>query len=92
MLLESLDRSCRAAQSAADLLRLSMDASAGQALVDIVDGMTELLRDLQADLAEPIGSVLAELVFAQERGDNLRVADLVEFALLPRLREVRRSL
>ena len=84
---ETLDRTCQASVSAANLLRLGMNAHASELIVSIVDGVIELLRDAPPEIADPIGQILAETVAAQERGDLLREADLLEFELAPCLQE-----
>ena len=86
MPLEALARTLQAAQATANLLRLSMDGQANQQLIEIVDGLGVLLTDLSARQAEVVGTLLSRIVSAQERGDPIGVADLLEFELLPALR------
>jgi len=82
---ETLERTQSAARSTANLFRLGMEGAANDMLVTLIDGLTELLRDVAPERADEIGHLLSDAVRAQERGDVLRVADLVEFELLPRL-------
>ncbi|HED64781.1 MAG TPA: hypothetical protein ENJ09_04410 [Planctomycetes bacterium] len=84
---ETLDRTCQASLSAANLLRLGMNAHASELIVTIVDGVCELLQDAPPRISDPIGMILAETVAAQERGDLLREADLLEYELAPCLHE-----
>jgi hypothetical protein len=73
-------------QAAARAFRLGMEAQGQEAFVAFVDA-------LQAELALPRGAAVAprlqpllpELLAAQERGDFLRVADLLEHELRPLL-------
>ena len=82
---ETLEESRCAAQRLASLLRRATGARLAEELVDLVDGLTELLADAPIELARPVGAALVNLVRAEERGDLARVADLLEFQLLPRL-------
>ncbi len=82
---ETLAETCRATRSTANLFRLGMQGRANATLIDLVDGLTELLADAPVEQAGPVGALLSEVVAAQERGDVLRVADLLEFELLPYL-------
>ena len=84
---EALDRICRAARSTARLFRLEQDAHADGTLVQLIDGLVDTLRDASFEDADEIGRVLAQAVRAQECGEPLRVADLLEFELLPRLEQ-----
>ena len=65
-------------------LRLGMDAQGHEGFVGLVDW---LARDPAAGALLPrLEPLLGEIVRAQERGDTLGLADLLEFRLQPLLR------
>jgi len=68
-------------------LRLGMDAQGNAAFVGLVDWLVADASSEPAAAARlpQLEPVLAEIVAAQERGDTLRVADVLEFVLQPRL-------
>lgn len=70
-----------ALRATATSLRLGMEAQGNEAFVHLVDWLCACDGRLTSSL-EP---VLAQIVAAQERGDYLRVADLLEHELQPRL-------
>lgn len=74
----------RALLAAAASWRLGMDGQAGAALAAFADLVAPLLAADRA-LAAALDPGLAALVAAQERGDPIGAADLVEHELLPRL-------
>ena len=75
-----------ALQAAADSLRLGMEAQAGEALAAFTGWLLECFaRPEHAALSEELGPLIGELLDAQQRRDLLRVADLLEFELRPRL-------
>lgn len=70
-----------ALRATASSLRLGMEAQGNAAFVQLVDWLCAG----GGALARPLEPLLAEIVSAQERGDTLRVADLLEHELRPRL-------
>lgn len=73
-------------RSAAVAFRLGMEAQGNEAFVGFVDRLAPLLADPErAQAAGEIGPFLPEIVAAQQRGDFLRVADLLEYEVGPRL-------
>ena len=70
-------------RAVASSLRLGMDAQGNEAFVQLVDWLGS--HPSSGTLMPRIEPVLAEIVAAQERGDTLRLADLLEFELQPRL-------
>ena len=85
---EALEQTRAALVAASNLFRLGMEGAANDALVKIIDGLAQLLADPRCPGAPAIDGVLAEVLSAQERGDVLRIADLLEFELLPRVAAV----
>jgi hypothetical protein len=75
-----LERSLRASVLA---FRLGMSARANQELVRVVDALAAVVAG-NAALSLELTPILAELVAAQERGDGLRVADVLEYDVVPR--------
>ena len=71
--------------SAAKLFRLGMDTQANQALAGSVTGLAACLAQRAPAERAMLDALLALIVEAQERADVLRIADLIEFELLPRL-------
>ena len=82
---EGRNATCDALLATSHLFRLGMLAQANDSLVTIVDGLSELFSDASFACASEIGPLLHEVVQAQERGDVIRLADLLEFELLPRV-------
>jgi len=73
--------------SAATSFRLGMNDQGNEAFILFVDGLTDWLRDPErGDLGRRLSPVLTEFVAAQMRGDYLRVADLLEHEVAPRIR------
>ena len=70
-------------QAVAASLRLGMDAQGNAAFVELVDWLVS--QPSAGDWLPALEPVLGQIVSAQERGDTLRVADLLEFELQPRL-------
>lgn len=78
-LLQPLERAARS-------FRLGMEAQGNEACVALIDALlAEIARPDQAHLAVALAPLLPEVVAAQGRGDFLRVADLLEHELRPRL-------
>ncbi len=72
--------------SAARAFRVGMEAQANEEFVSFVDLVIPLLgRPSHAEAALELAPVLPEVVAAQQRGDFLRVADLLEYEIGPRL-------
>lgn len=66
--------------------RLGMEAQGNEACVALVDALLAALAEPgRAPLADQLAPLLPELLAAQARGDCLRVADLLEHELRPRL-------
>ena len=82
---EHLRETLGMAGAAARLFRLGMEGQASDALVRTIDGVTEHLTDAGAVATRRAAPVLAELLLAQEHGDVLHLADLLEFELGPAL-------
>jgi len=70
-------------QAVAASLRLGMDAQGNEAFVGLVDWLVS--QPSAGAWLPALEPVLGRIVAAQERGDTLRVADLLEFELQPRL-------
>ena len=64
-------------------LRLGMDAQGNEAFVELVDWLVS--QPSAGAWLPALEPVLGQIVAAQERDDTLRVADLLEFVLQPRL-------
>lgn len=75
-----LERCLRASVIA---FRLGMSARANQELVGVVDELAAAMAEDTAVSLE-LAPILGELVAAQERGDGLRVADLLQYEVAPR--------
>ncbi len=66
--------------------RVGMPARGNDALVSFVTMLQARLEGTGSDaVAHPFLAHLGEIIAAQERGDYLRIADLLEFELLPLL-------
>lgn len=66
--------------------RVGMSARGNEALVNFVTLLQDDLDRVGTDsAAHPFLDHLQEIVAAQERGDYLRVADLLEYEVLPLL-------
>jgi hypothetical protein len=68
--------------------RLGMDGDGNDALVQFIDALSRAL--VQGTLRVPEAELLPLLALAlqaQQRGDLLRVADLLEFEIGPRLQQ-----
>ena len=77
----SLEQCLLAAVSA---FRVGRAAEGNTALIEFIDLMQAALQGLQdPQIAALVNPHLEEIVAAQVRGDVLRVADLLEFELLP---------
>ena len=72
------------AHAAVRHLRLGEDGAAWDALGRFADALGVLAAAHDARLA-PLLPALEEIFACQQRGDLLRIADLLEFALLPAL-------
>lgn len=70
--------------------RLGADAEASDGMLAVLDGLERALGDgtLSPSAAEP---VLAEMLAAQERGDLLLVADILEQIIAPSLEDASAS-
>ncbi|MEW6072268.1 MAG: hypothetical protein AB1726_06670 [Planctomycetota bacterium] len=75
-----------AALAAARSFRLGMDAQGNEAFVAFVDAVQPALA-ASPTLAAAVSPLLGPLLAAQERADTLRMADLLEFEIRPRLEE-----
>ncbi len=82
---DSRTQACASMRSTARLFRLSMEAQASESLVGVVDTLSALLGDPSFPDAAAIDTVLAQVVRAQQNGDAIRLADLLEFELAPLL-------
>ena len=70
--------------AAVSAFRVGRAAEGSSALVQVIDLISQALHALQdEELAEFVLPHLQEILAAQERGDVLRIADLLEFELLP---------
>ena len=70
--------------AAVSAFRVGRTAEGSTALIQVIDLMSQALQALQDEqLAEFVLPHLQEILAAQERGDVLRIADLLEFELLP---------
>ena len=78
---------CRRELSAtAHSLRLGMDAQGNEAFVRFLDALQSWLVDpVAAPSAAAVSPWLGPLLEAQQRGDTLGMADLLEYRLLPHL-------
>ena len=80
MLLQSMDE-------AVEGFRTGRDGAASDALARFTDGLVQLLQQVgDAQVANALLPYLKEALAAQERGDMLRVADMLEYELGPILR------
>ena len=70
---------------AARLFRLGMDGDANSSLVVLVDDLATRLAAGELAAGETIAELLGQVLAAQERGDVLGLADLLEFGLAPHL-------
>lgn len=70
---------------AARMFRLGMEAEGSDCLLRIGDALEAWMTTAEPDDERHVQAVLADLVAAQERGDALRIADLAEYELLPRV-------
>lgn len=69
---------------AVQAFRLGMDAAGCEALAIFSQTLESAFRSAYAPLpADAFPALLNELAEAQQRGDNLRVADLLEFKIAP---------
>ena len=72
--------------AASRAFRVGMEARANEEFVGFIDLMLPLLgRESHAQAALELAPILPEVVAAQQRGDFLRVADLLEYEIAPRL-------
>ena len=85
MSLESLEATRVAIASTANHFRLGMDTQANTALVDVVDGLASPMASGTVPAAGEVQEIVGLVVEAQTRGDVLRVADLLEHEIVPRL-------
>lgn len=78
---------CRQAlRSAAASFRLGMEAQANEAFVAFIDALSTLFGTPEHQrLASELNELLGHILAAQQRGDPLSVADLLEYELAPRL-------
>jgi hypothetical protein len=82
---EALQGTLNSVRAAARLFRLGMNGQASDTLVRAIDGVTELLIEAGEDATQRVAPILADLLLAQEQGDVVRLADLLEFELGPAL-------
>ncbi len=77
----------QAIEEAIEQLRLGMEGGGNAALVRFIDLFQQDLARGSApfDLGV-VAPILQHILGAQQRGDNLFVADLLEYEILPRLR------
>jgi hypothetical protein len=70
--------------AATSAFRVGRTAEGNSALVEFIDLLDSALRGLQdPEVGMFVLPHVKEIVQAQERGDNLRVADLLEYELQP---------
>ncbi len=70
--------------AAVSAFRMGRSAEGNSALIEFIDLMQQALTALgDEELAAFVLPYVQEIVAAQERGDVLRIADLLEFDLLP---------
>lgn len=72
------------ARAAAAAHRLGMVGAGGAQLARLVDELTLTLAQ-RPELGAALAPLLSEIVAAQERGDPVGLADLLEHGLAPRL-------
>ncbi len=66
-------------------LRLGRQAEAAERVVDMVDALMLHLSRPPVGREQDVGPLLARVIAAQERGDLLCIADLLEYEVGPRL-------
>jgi hypothetical protein len=74
-------------KNAADLLRLGREAEGNSALTRIIERLQTELGSAGPTALAPLFATLEAMMLAQERGDVLFVADLLEFELAKMLVE-----
>ena len=74
-----------ALKSAARLFRLGMEGQASENLVKFIDAFMPTLVGAAQEQIGQFSSLLNEIITAQARKDYLRVADLLEYEILPRI-------
>jgi hypothetical protein len=80
------DRAADTARAAARCLRIGLEARAHEAIARLADELDRVpcTRSGGVD-ASAIEALLARIVAAQERGDPIGLADVLEYELAPRL-------
>lgn len=71
--------------SAAALFRLGMEAQASENLVKFIDAFLPMLASSAPKQIGQLTALLNDIVAAQSRKDYLRVADLLEYKILPHI-------
>lgn len=75
-------------EAAARYFRLGMDGAGSDCLVHFIDAFMALLCDETfKGRAEELADSFGEVIEAQLRGDTLRIADLLEYTILPVLKK-----
>lgn len=83
--METRDACLSALALAVRALRLGRQAEAGERVVEMVDALTRHLSRPPVRREGEIGPLLSRVVAAQERGDLLCIADLLEYEVGPRI-------
>jgi hypothetical protein len=73
----------RAAAELVRAFRLGMEGDGNAALARFVDGLVALFASAPPAADDPLLPLLSEILAAQERGDYLGVADLIQHRLRP---------
>jgi len=83
--MQSRDECLHSLALAVRALRLGRQAEAAERVIAMVDALSRHLSLQAVDRIDDLGEILADVVAAQERGDPLRVADLLEYEIGPRI-------
>ena len=76
---------CPSLWQSARAFRMGMESYANELLTKFFDQLPLLLKDKEPALILDLTPWLKEMVAAQEHADNLRIADLLEYEIGPRL-------
>lgn len=69
--------------STVESFRLGMEGQGSQALVELIDSLSQSLIGLRQEDMAPLNTVLVQALEAQQRKDYLYVADVLEYRLKP---------
>jgi hypothetical protein len=80
--MDNSEQQClEALKATASAFRLGMEAQASENLVELIDLLTPVVQNPVYPYREKMNTVLADLLCAQSRKDQLYVADLLEYEL-----------